>query len=72
VVVHGAVRDVDELDAQPIGVRALALFPRKSERGLHSGQAGLPVIFAGVVFREGAWLCADRDGIVVLPEAPAA
>jgi regulator of ribonuclease activity A len=31
---------------------------------------GLPVIFGGVVFREGEWLCADRDGIVVLPEAP--
>jgi regulator of ribonuclease activity A len=29
------------------------------------------VTFAGVTFREGAWLCADRDGIVVLPEAPA-
>jgi regulator of ribonuclease activity A len=25
-----------------------------------------------VVFREGHWLCADRDGIVVLPEAPPA
>jgi regulator of RNase E activity RraA len=24
------------------------------------------------VFREGHWLCADRDGIVVLPEAPPA
>jgi regulator of ribonuclease activity A len=72
VVVHGCVRDVDELAAQPIGVRALAAFPRRSERGLHSGQAGLPVLFAGVVFREGEWLCADRDGIVVLPEAPAA
>jgi regulator of ribonuclease activity A len=71
VVVNGCVRDVDELAAQPIGVRALAVFPRKSERGLHSGQARLPVLFAGVVFREGAWLCADRDGIVVLPEAPA-
>jgi regulator of ribonuclease activity A len=70
VVVNGCVRDVDELAAQPIGVRALAVFPRKSERGLHSGQAGLPVLFAGVVFREGAWLCADRDGVVVLPEAP--
>jgi regulator of ribonuclease activity A len=70
VVVHGCVRDVDELAAQPIGVRALAVFPRKSERGLHSGQAGLSVLFAGVVFREGAWLCADRDGVVVLPEAP--
>jgi regulator of ribonuclease activity A len=70
VVVHGCVRDVEELAAQPIGVRALAAFPRKSERGLHSGQSGLPVLFAGVVFREGEWLCADRDGIVVLPSAP--
>jgi regulator of ribonuclease activity A len=72
VVVHGCVRDVDELAAQPIGVRALATSPRKSPAGLHSGQAGLPVLFAGVVFREGHWLCADRDGIVVLPEAPPA
>ena len=70
VVVNGAVRDVDEIDAQPIGVRALAAFPRRSQKGMHSGQTGLPVIFAGVVFREGEWLCADRDGIVVLPGAP--
>jgi regulator of ribonuclease activity A len=71
VVVHGCVRDVDELAAQPIGVRALAVFPRKSERGTHSGQVGVPVLFAGVTFREEQWLCADRDGIVILPEAPA-
>lgn len=71
LVVYGYVRDVDELAEQPIGVRALGAFPRKSERGLHSGQAGRPVVFAGVTFREGAWLCADADGIVVLPEAPA-
>jgi regulator of ribonuclease activity A len=70
VVINGCVRDVAELAAQPIGVRALAVFPRKSERGLHSGQAGIPVLFAGVVFREGEWLCADPDGVVVLPEAP--
>jgi regulator of ribonuclease activity A len=71
VVVHGAVRDVDEIDAQPIGVRALAAFPRRSERGLHSGQAGIPVLFAGVIFREGEWLLADRDGVVILPQEPA-
>ena len=70
VVVSGCVRDVDELAAQPIGVRALGAVPRKSERGLHSGQAGIPVLFAGVVFREGEWLCADRDGVVVLPAPP--
>ena len=71
VVVNGAVRDADELDAQPIGVRALATHPRRSVKGLHSGQARLPVVFAGVVFREGEWLAADRDGIVVLPVPPA-
>src|SRR3712207_8647690 len=46
-------------------VRALALHPRRSERGLHSGQAGIPVHFAGVLFREGEWLLADRDGVLV-------
>lgn len=71
VVVNGAVRDVDEIDAQPIGVRGLATHPRRSGKGMHSGQVGIPVIFAGVVFREGEWLCADRDGIVVLPQVPA-
>ena len=72
LVVYGYIRDADELAEQHLGVRALGAFPRKSERGLHSGQVGRPVEFAGVGFREGAWRCADRDGVVVLPEAPAA
>ena len=70
IVVHGCVRDVAELAGQPVGVRALGAFPRKSTLGLHSGQAGLPVGFAGVVFREGEWLCVDRDGVIVLPGEP--
>src|SRR3712207_6027080 len=70
VVVNGAVRDADEIDAQPIGVRALATHPRRSVKGLHSGQAGLPVVFAGVVFREGEWLAAGRGGGGVPPSPP--
>jgi regulator of ribonuclease activity A len=70
VVVYGGVRNVAELEAQPIGVRALALVPRTSERGLHSSVEGRTVVFAGVVFRAGEWLCADRDGVIVLPEQP--
>jgi regulator of ribonuclease activity A len=70
IVVYGCIRDVDELAEQPLGIRALAAFPRKSERGLHTGQVGLSVVFAGVTFHEGAWLAADADGIVVLPEDP--
>jgi len=72
VIVHGCVRDVTELAAQPVGVRALAVMPRKSERGLHSSVPDRPVDFAGVVFRPGEWLCADQDGIIVLPEPPSA
>jgi regulator of ribonuclease activity A len=72
IVVYGYIRDADELAEQPVGIRALGAFPRRSERGLHSGQVGRTVVFAGVTFREGSWLCADADGVVVLPEQPAA
>ena len=48
LVVYGCIRDADELAEQPIGVRALGAFPRKSERGLHSGQAGLTVVFVPI------------------------
>jgi regulator of ribonuclease activity A len=67
VVVNGAVRDVEEMAAQPIGVRALAVFPRRGTRGGDPGQRGLTCRFAGVTIREGEWLVADRDGVVLLP-----
>jgi regulator of ribonuclease activity A len=70
VVVFGCVRHVAELEALPIGVRALAAVPRTSERGTHPSVGGRTVVFAEVVFRAGEWLCADRDGIIVLPAEP--
>jgi regulator of ribonuclease activity A len=65
LVVHGCVRDAHELSAQPVGIKALALHPRKSEKGLHEGHESRVVTFAGVTFHPGAWLYADADGIVV-------
>jgi regulator of ribonuclease activity A len=42
--------------------------PRKSEkRG--PGRHDVPVTFAGVTFRPGAWLYADADGVVVAEQA---
>jgi regulator of ribonuclease activity A len=70
VVVHGAVRDVAEMADQPIGVRALAVFPRRGARGGDRGWEGGPCRFAGVTFREGEWLVADAAGVVLLPAAP--
>lgn len=65
IVVNGCVRDSEELAAQNLGIKAMGLHPRKSERGLHSGQVDKVVTFSGVTFRPGAWLYADADGIVV-------
>ncbi|MFW6413505.1 MAG: ribonuclease E activity regulator RraA, partial [Oceanicaulis sp.] len=50
VIVYGAVRDVSELQAEHLGVLALALIPMKTEkRGL--GTRGEPVSIAGVTIR---------------------
>ncbi|MGN6391879.1 MAG: ribonuclease E activity regulator RraA [Gemmatimonadales bacterium] len=64
LVVHGCVRDADEIRALPIGVKALHAIPRKSAK-TGAGERGVPVTFAGVTFRAGAYLYADHDGIVV-------
>jgi len=64
IVVDGCVRDVAELRAAGIPIRALALMPlRTAKRG--EGQAGEPVRIQGVWVRPGDWLYADADGIVV-------
>ena len=69
IVVHGCVRDTAELASKAIGIRALAAHPRRSEKGLHAGQADRVVDFAGVRFAPGAWLYADGDGIIVAERA---
>jgi regulator of ribonuclease activity A len=64
IVVDGAVRDLAELTAAGIGVKALALMPMRSvKRG--EGQRDIPVEIQGVPVRPGDWLYADEDGIVV-------
>jgi regulator of ribonuclease activity A len=64
VVVYGCVRDAAEIASTPVGVKALHAVPRRSARA-GAGERGVPVAFAGVTFAPGAWLYADRDGIVV-------
>jgi len=64
LVVHGCIRDADEIRALPIGLKALRAIPRKSEKG-GAGERSVPVTFAGVTFRAGGYIYADRDGIVI-------
>lgn len=64
VVIDGCVRDVAELAAQPVGIRALAAMPLPTEKR-NEGQRDVPVQIQGVGVRPGDWLYADADGVVV-------
>lgn len=64
MIVFGAVRDADEIDACDLGVRALALIPRRSvKRG--EGQRDVAIEIQGVPVRPGDCVYVDRDGILV-------
>ncbi|KAK7302641.1 hypothetical protein RJT34_13534 [Clitoria ternatea] len=64
ILVNGCVRDVDEINACDIGVRALASHPLRSNKK-RTGDKHVPVYVAGGFIREGEWLYADNDGILV-------
>jgi regulator of ribonuclease activity A len=65
VVVHGAIRDVAEIDSMQIGVKAVGTCPRRgSTRG--DGGIDIAVSFGGTTFLPGEWMVADDDGVVVL------
>jgi regulator of ribonuclease activity A len=68
ILVFGCVRDVLELAAESIGIKALAAHPRKSEKGLHTGHADRVLEFAGASIAPGDWVYADSDGILVSTE----
>ena len=66
IVIDGCVRDVAELAACAVGIRALACMPLPTEkRG--AGERDVPVQIQGVWVRPGDRLVADADGIVVMP-----
>jgi regulator of ribonuclease activity A len=70
IVVDGCVRDQAEMAALPIGIRALALHPRRSEKRGQGRRDGV-VQLQGVTIRPGEWIVADADGVIVLDKAPA-
>ncbi len=65
IVVDGCVRDIDELRACAIGVRALALMPMPPNKR-DEGERDVAVRIQGIWIRPGDRLYADADGIVVL------
>ncbi|GKV28178.1 hypothetical protein SLEP1_g37262 [Rubroshorea leprosula] len=64
ILVNGCIRDVDEINACDIGVRALGSNPIKSnKKGV--GEKHVPVFVAGTLIRDGEWLYADSDGVLI-------
>lgn len=64
MVVYGCIRDTSEIRTLPIGMKALASSPRKTEK--HGvGVRDVPISIVGVTIAPGDMLVADEDGIVV-------
>ncbi len=68
IVVNGAVRDVAELAAARVGIKALAACPRKSGKQ-GRGRRGTPVKVGGILVHPGDRLWADEDGLLVADAA---
>jgi len=64
LVVNGCVRDVAEIAAASVGVKALAACPRAPGK-TGTGERGVPVTFAGITFTPGHHVWGDEDGLVV-------
>ncbi|GMI64600.1 hypothetical protein HRI_000129300 [Hibiscus trionum] len=64
IVVNGCIRDVDEINACDIGVRALGSNPLKSNKKA-AGEKHVPVRIAGTLIHDGEWVYADNDGILI-------
>lgn len=64
VIVNGCVRDSAALRKIGIGVKALGTHPLKSSKR-DRGRRGCDVTIGGALVREGDYIYADEDGIVV-------
>lgn len=71
VVVHGAVRDLEEISELGFNVYAASVCPAAGEpRGL--GETGVPVNLPGARVFPGDWIAGDSDGVCVIPRRDAA
>ncbi len=64
IIVYGCIRDCDQINPLPIGIRALNTHPLKSRKHGH-GERDIMITFAGINFRKDHFLYADNDGIIV-------
>jgi 4-hydroxy-4-methyl-2-oxoglutarate aldolase len=66
IVLDGAIRDRAQLEALGVPVFHRGTSPRGPSKS-GPGALGVPVTLAGVAVRPGDLVCADADGVVVVP-----
>jgi 4-hydroxy-4-methyl-2-oxoglutarate aldolase len=71
VIVHGTIRDADQLAELRYPVWATAISPAHPEKK-GAGALNVPVVCDGVLVHPGDLVVADGDGVIVLPRASAA
>lgn len=71
VVIHGAIRDAAALRHTDFGVAALGTCPARGQ-ATGAGERDVAVTVRGVRIMPGGYLAADEDGLLFLPQAPAA
>ena len=64
IVLFGAVRDSEALDALEFGVKALGTTARRPTHAT-GGVRDIPVTLAGATFHPGDWVYADPDAVLV-------
>ncbi len=70
VVVHGCVRDVDNVLALGFSVWATNVWPVHADKG-KGGGVNIPIACADVLVRPGDLIVADGDGVIAIPRAEA-
>lgn len=64
LVINGAIRDVKEIAALSLGVKALGTCPLKTEK-LGMGQRDVPLTIGSVQISPGEFIYADCNGVIV-------
>lgn len=68
IVIYGYIRDVEEIATMPVGVMALGVIPRKTEkRG--EGRVNIALDVAGLRVQSGDYIYADGSGVIVAKKA---
>ena len=64
LVIHGVIRDVDEIGVTALGVQALGTCPVKTDK-LGMGQRDVPIEIGAVWINPGDYVYADNNGVLV-------